>query len=99
MRTRSERGVGVGPAPVVALLNVVLAYEMVMTFGARRIDLGCMRSDVAAVEQFATTTRMVLLGVSHAASEFLVMNRGMQVWFRERFAVATIPLREPHWWR
>jgi hypothetical protein len=53
----------------------------------------------AAFEQFATTTRMALLGVSHAASEFLVMNRGMQVWFRERFAVATIPLREPHWWR
>ena len=64
-----------------------------------RIDTEYGHRKFANVERFAATTRMALLGVSHAASEFLVMDREMQSWFKERFAVATIPLREPHWWR
>jgi putative NIF3 family GTP cyclohydrolase 1 type 2 len=64
-----------------------------------RIDTEYGHRKFANVEQFAATTGMALLGVSHAASEFLVMEREMQAWFKKRFAVATIPLREPHWWR
>lgn len=64
-----------------------------------RIDTEYGHRKFADVEQFAATTRMALLGVSHAASEFLVMDREMQSWFKERFAIATIPLREAHWWR
>jgi putative NIF3 family GTP cyclohydrolase 1 type 2 len=64
-----------------------------------RIDTEYGHRKFADVEQFAATTQMALLGVSHAASEFLVMEREMQSWFKQRFAVATIPLREAHWWR
>jgi hypothetical protein len=42
---------------------------------------------------------MALIGVSHAASEYLVMEREMPAWFGSRFAVVTVPLPETHWWR
>jgi putative NIF3 family GTP cyclohydrolase 1 type 2 len=64
-----------------------------------RIDTEYGHRKFADVERFAATTRMALVGVSHAASEFLVMEREMQAWFKQRFAVATDPLRETHWWR
>ena len=64
-----------------------------------RIDTDYGRQKFDDVEQFAASTRMALLGVSHAASEFLVMHREMQSWFKQRFAVATAPLAEAHWWR
>ena len=64
-----------------------------------RIDTEYGHRKFAEVEEFASTTRMALLGVSHAASEFLIMDREMQGWFSERFAVATVPLPENHWWR
>ncbi|HXT16196.1 MAG TPA: Nif3-like dinuclear metal center hexameric protein [Gemmatimonadaceae bacterium] len=64
-----------------------------------RIDTEYGRRKFAAVEGFAESTRMALFGVSHAASEFLVMDREIQPWFTERFDVATVPLREEHWWR
>lgn len=64
-----------------------------------RIDTDYGHQKFADVEQFAASTRMALLGVSHAASEFLVMDREMQAWFKQRFAVATVPLAEDHWWR
>jgi putative NIF3 family GTP cyclohydrolase 1 type 2 len=64
-----------------------------------RIDTEYGHTKFAEVERFAAATRMALLGVSHAASEFLVMDREMQAWFRQRFRVATVPLPETHWWR
>lgn len=64
-----------------------------------RIDTDYGRQKFADVEQFAQTSQMALLGVSHAASEFLVMQREMPAWFAQRFAVATVPLAETHWWR
>ncbi len=64
-----------------------------------RIDTEYGHRKFAEVDRFAATTRMALIGVSHAASEFLVMEREMQVWFKHRFAVVTVPLREAHWWR
>jgi putative NIF3 family GTP cyclohydrolase 1 type 2 len=64
-----------------------------------RIDTEYGHRKFANVERFAATTRMALLGVSHAASEFLVMEREMPSWFKQRFAVGTVPLREAHWWR
>jgi putative NIF3 family GTP cyclohydrolase 1 type 2 len=64
-----------------------------------RIDTEYGHRKFADVERFAATTRMALIGVSHAASEFLVMDREMQPWFRQRFAIGTVALREPHWWR
>lgn len=64
-----------------------------------RIDTDRARRNFAEVEEYAKTTGMALLGVSHAGSEFLIMDREMREWFAKRFAVATVPLPEAHWWR
>jgi len=64
-----------------------------------RIDTEYGHSKFEAVERFAETSAMALLGVSHAASEFLVMKRDMRAWFSNRFAVETVLLPEQQWWR
>lgn len=64
-----------------------------------RIDTEYGHMKFAAVEHFAKTSAMALLGVSHAASEFLVMRHEMIEWFSQRFAIDTVALAEPHWWR
>ncbi|MEU8079208.1 Nif3-like dinuclear metal center hexameric protein [Catellatospora citrea] len=64
-----------------------------------RIEGEYGRSKFAAVRHFATTTGMTLLGVSHAASEHLVIETQLTRWFAENFDTAVQPLREPRWWR
>jgi len=44
-------------------------------------------------------TPMSLLGVSHAASEYLVMKNEMSQWFKHRFNLSSQCLAESHWWR
>lgn len=57
------------------------------------------RAKFADVEDFERQTGMTLLGVSHAASEFLVMRNEMQAWFKSRVVEPVTPLSKPHWWR
>jgi hypothetical protein len=47
---------------------------------------------------YVPETQMALIGVSHAASEYVVMKE-MKIWFEQNFAVkaALIPLSK--WWR
>jgi len=42
---------------------------------------------------------MSLIGVSHAASEFLVMKTQMSRWFAEHFSVKVALLPQQVWWR
>ncbi|MFR9775842.1 Nif3-like dinuclear metal center hexameric protein [Micromonospora sp. MS34] len=51
------------------------------------------------VREFAAGTSMTLVGVSHAASEQLVLETQLARWFRERHGVDVVPVREPEWWR
>jgi putative NIF3 family GTP cyclohydrolase 1 type 2 len=64
-----------------------------------RIDTDDGHTNFADVERFASTSGMALIGVSHAASEFLVMQNEMRAWFSDRFAVSTALIPEAHWWR
>lgn len=64
-----------------------------------RIEGEYGRSKYAQVEAFAQRTRMSMFGVSHAASEHLVMETQLPRWFRETFELEVQPIREPHWWR
>lgn len=64
-----------------------------------RIATDYGRARFAEVEDFARQTGMALLGVSHAASEFLVMRNEMEAWFTSRDVDPVKPLSEPHWWR
>jgi hypothetical protein len=57
------------------------------------------RAKYDQVEAFAQRTGMSLLGVSHAASEYSVMETQLPRWFSETFGLAVHPIREPQWWR
>ena len=57
------------------------------------------RRNFAEVEAFAATTGMTLLGVSHAASEHLVIETQLARWLAARFQLTLNPIREPQWWR
>ena len=57
------------------------------------------RRTFAEVEAFAATTGLTLLGVSHAASEHLVIETQLARWLDDRFGIAIRPLREVRWWR
>lgn len=48
---------------------------------------------------FAATTSMSLIGVSHAASEFLVMKTQMVDWFTQNCDVKAMTIPYSHWWR
>jgi putative NIF3 family GTP cyclohydrolase 1 type 2 len=64
-----------------------------------RIEGEYGRRKFEAVRAFAATTGMTLIGVSHAASEHLVIETQLSRWFAESFRVAVRPIREPRWWR
>jgi putative NIF3 family GTP cyclohydrolase 1 type 2 len=64
-----------------------------------RIEGDYGRSKYARVREFAGATAMPLIGVSHAASEYLVMQRDMGPWFEREFRLRTKLLPEAHWWR
>jgi putative NIF3 family GTP cyclohydrolase 1 type 2 len=64
-----------------------------------RIEGEYGRRKFAAVRAFAATTGMTLIGVSHAASEHLVIETQLARWFAENLQVAVRPIREPRWWR
>jgi putative NIF3 family GTP cyclohydrolase 1 type 2 len=48
---------------------------------------------------FAAETDMALIGVSHAASEHLVMRTQMPSWFTSRFGVGVVSIPPSVWWR
>ncbi|TQR17530.1 Nif3-like dinuclear metal center hexameric protein [Psychrobacillus vulpis] len=47
---------------------------------------------------FASTTSMSLIGVSHAASEFLVLKTLMRKWFEHNFHLETVLIAQEKWW-
>jgi putative NIF3 family GTP cyclohydrolase 1 type 2 len=64
-----------------------------------RIEGEYGRSKFEAVQAFAATTGMTLIGVSHAASEHLVIETQLSRWFAENLQITVHPIREPRWWR
>lgn len=51
------------------------------------------------MQEYAAVTGMSLIGVSHAASEYLVMRTQMTGWFEDNFRVRTRLLPQSKWWR
>ena len=64
-----------------------------------RIEGAYGRRKYADVRAFADRTTMTLVGVSHAASEQLVLRTQLTRWFAERHGLALHLLDEPQWWR
>lgn len=48
--------------------------------------------------EYARNTKMSLIGVSHAASEFLVHKTLMKDWFEKNFDVETVLIPQEKWW-
>ncbi|MEM7117890.1 MAG: Nif3-like dinuclear metal center hexameric protein [Chloroflexota bacterium] len=58
------------------------------------------RTKFERVTQYAeTSSPMRLVGVSHAASEFLVMRTHIAPWIKETFKLDTVLLPQQTWWR
>ena len=58
------------------------------------------RTKFERVTQYAETrSPMRLVGVSHAASEFLVMRTHIKPWIKEAFNLGAVPLPQQTWWR
>lgn len=64
-----------------------------------RIDNEVGRRLFREVEDFARGTTMSLIGVSHAASEYLVMKTQMIRWLKETFDVHVELIPMNRWWR
>jgi len=52
----------------------------------------------AEMMEYARTSKMSLIGVSHAASEFLVHKTLMKDWFEKNFDVETVLIPQEKWW-
>ncbi|MFI7540665.1 Nif3-like dinuclear metal center hexameric protein [Actinoplanes sp. NPDC049599] len=64
-----------------------------------RIEGEYGRRKYADVRAFAERTTMTLIGVSHAASEQLVLRTQLSRWLTERHGLKPHLLDEPQWWR
>ncbi len=47
---------------------------------------------------YVPNTTMSLIGVSHSASEYLVMRTLMKSWFEDSFSIQTVLLPQEQWW-
>lgn len=56
------------------------------------------RQNTAKLQKYAQTVDVSMIGVSHAASEFLVMRTQIPEWFKENFGLPVIPLAQDKWW-
>jgi len=56
------------------------------------------QANMIEVSHYTKTSRMSLIGVSHAASEFLVMKSLIPEWIRKNFNVSVVPLAQDRWW-
>jgi putative NIF3 family GTP cyclohydrolase 1 type 2 len=64
-----------------------------------RIEGEYGRRKYADVRAYAARTTMTLIGVSHAASEQLVLRTQLSRWLTERHGLTPHLLDEPQWWR
>lgn len=56
------------------------------------------RQNTAKLQDYVKTIDISLIGVSHAASEFLVMRTQIPEWFKENFGLPVTPLPQNKWW-
>ena len=56
------------------------------------------KQNTAKLKKYAKTVDISLIGVSHAASEFLVMKTQVPKFIKENFGIAVIPLSQKKWW-
>lgn len=68
------------------------------TVPSEELDRDWAKANRAACQSYAQTSKMALLGFSHAATEFLVMKRQMAAHF-QRSGLQVECLKQSDWWR
>lgn len=56
------------------------------------------KQNTAKLQNYAKTVDISMIGVSHSASEFLVMKTQIPKWFKDNFRLPVIPLYQNKWW-
>lgn len=56
------------------------------------------KENTKKIKNYAKTVDFSMVGVSHSASEFLVMRTQMADWFKKNFNLPVIPLPQSKWW-
>ncbi len=56
------------------------------------------KDNLKKVEAYAKSSDLSLIGVSHSASEYLVMKTLIPNWIASRFDVSVVPLAQRSWW-
>ncbi|MBS4174374.1 Nif3-like dinuclear metal center hexameric protein [Bacillus sp. FJAT-49736] len=62
------------------------------------IDNDYGRHKYALMKEYAKETTMSLIGVSHSASEYMVVKTLMKSWFENHFSLPTVLLPQSQWW-
>lgn len=63
-----------------------------------RQDSDWARQNTSKIQAYVKTIDISLIGVSHAASEFLVMKTQIPEWFKKNFGIPVISLSQSKWW-
>lgn len=56
------------------------------------------RKNSKKIREYVKTAEIFLIGVSHAASESLVMRTQLPKWFKSKFGIPVVPLSQKKWW-
>jgi putative NIF3 family GTP cyclohydrolase 1 type 2 len=64
-----------------------------------KIDSEWGRKEQGTIYEFLKQTRIGFIGLSHAGSEFLVMESQMKSWFKKNLHLHAYPIPEDTWWR
>ncbi|PLT28855.1 Nif3-like dinuclear metal center hexameric protein [Peribacillus deserti] len=62
------------------------------------IDNAYGREKFSAMKEFASTTSMSLIGVSHSASEYLVKKTLIKEWLEHTIGIETVLIPQEKWW-
>ncbi len=63
-----------------------------------RYDNDWGKQNTAKLQNYVKTVDISMIGVSHAASEFLVMKTQIPKWFKQNFSLSVNPLLQNKWW-
>ena len=56
------------------------------------------KENTKKIKEYSRTVNFSMIGVSHSASEFLVMKTQMVDWFKKNFNLPVTPLPQSKWW-
>lgn len=56
------------------------------------------KQNTIRLQEYIKTINISMIGVSHAASEFLVMRTQMPEWIKKKYDLSVIPLAQSKWW-